>query len=42
MELIVERGLPVRPQGSTAAQTSAPAKKQTPKVPATKAAASGN
>jgi hypothetical protein len=42
MELIVERGLPVRPQGSTAAQTSARARKQTPKARATKAAASGN
>jgi hypothetical protein len=42
MELIVERGLPVRPSGSTAAQTSAPAKKQTPKAPTTKAAVSGN
>jgi hypothetical protein len=52
MELIVERGLPVRPEGissprnsaaqSPAARTSAPVKKQTPKAPATKAAASGN
>jgi len=52
MELIVERGLPVRPEGassaqksaaqSPAAQTSAPLRKQTPKAPATKAAASGN
>jgi hypothetical protein len=52
MELIVERGLPVRPEGASsarnsaaqtsAAQTSAPVKKQTPKAPATKAAASGN
>lgn len=42
MELIVERGLPVRPESSTAAQTSAPAKKQTPKVPVAKAAAHGN
>jgi hypothetical protein len=47
MELIVQRGLPVRPEGassapSPAAQTSAPAKKQTPKAPTTKAAASGN
>jgi hypothetical protein len=47
MELIVERGLPVRPQGassaqSSAAQTSAPVKKQTPKARTTKAAASGN
>jgi hypothetical protein len=42
MELIVQRGLPVRPPGSTAAQTSAPAKKQIPKARTTKAAASGN
>jgi hypothetical protein len=47
MELVVQRGLPVRPQGassaqSSAAQTSAPAKKQTPKARTTKAAASGN
>jgi len=47
MELIVQRGLPVHPEGaasaqSPAAQTSAPVKKQTPKAPATKAAASGN
>jgi hypothetical protein len=47
MELIVERGLPVRPEGASspqnsAAQTSAPQKKQTPKSPATKGAASGN
>ena len=42
MELIVERGLPVRPEGSNAAQTSAPVKKQTPNAPAKKAAASGN
>ncbi len=52
MELIVERGLPVRPEGasspqnsvaqSSAPQTSAPQKKQTPKPSATKAAASGN
>lgn len=42
MELIVQRGLPVRPEGSSAAQTSAPVKKQTPKAPTTKAAASGN
>ncbi len=40
MELIVQRGLPVHPEGSTAAQTSAPVKKQTPKA-STKAAASG-
>lgn len=46
MDLIVERGLPVRPEearaeDSTGAQTSAPAKikKQTPKAPAGKAAA---
>jgi hypothetical protein len=47
MELIVERGLPVRPEGASspqnsAAQTSAPQKKQTPKPPAAKGAASGN
>ena len=42
MELIVQRGLPVRPESSTAAQTSAPPRKQTPKAPTTKAAASGN
>ena len=47
MELIAERGLPVRPEGassvpSSAAQTSAPAKKQTFKAQPTKAAASGN
>jgi hypothetical protein len=42
MELIVQRGLPVRPEGSTAPQTSAPLNQQTPKAPATKAAASGN
>jgi hypothetical protein len=46
MELIAQRGLPVRPQGasaqSSAAQTSAPAKKQPPKARATKPAASGN
>jgi hypothetical protein len=41
MELIVQRGLPVRPESSNAAPTS-PARKQTPKAPATKAAASGN
>jgi hypothetical protein len=41
MDLIVERGLPVRPEGSTSAQAPAPAKKQTPK-PAGKAAAHGN
>jgi hypothetical protein len=47
MELIVQRGLPVRPEGASpaqnsAAQTSAPVKKQTPKAATTKAAASGN
>jgi hypothetical protein len=52
MELIVQRGLPVHPEGassaqssavkSSAAQTSAPGRKQSPKAPATKAAASGN
>lgn len=42
MELIVQRGLPVRPEGSSATQTSAPVKKQAPKAPTTKAAASGN
>jgi hypothetical protein len=42
MELIVQRGLPVRPQGASSAQASAPAKKQTPKARTTKAAASGN
>jgi hypothetical protein len=47
MELIVQRGLPVRPQGassaqSSAAHTSAPAKRQTPKARTTKTAASGN
>ena len=42
MDLIVERGLPVRPEGTTSAQTSAPAKKQTPKAPASKAAEHGN
>jgi hypothetical protein len=42
MELIVQRGLPVHPEGSTATQTSAPAKKQTPKAPTSKTAASGN
>ena len=41
MELIVQRGLPVHPEGSSAAQTSAPVKKQTPKAAMTKAAASG-
>ena len=42
MDLIVERGLPVRPEGSTAPPTSAPATKQSPKAPARKPAASGN
>jgi len=47
MELIEQRGLPVRPEGaspaqSPAARTSAPVKKQTPKATATKASASGN
>jgi hypothetical protein len=47
MALIVQRGLPVRPERaspaqSRAAQTSAPVKRQTPKAPTTKAAASGN
>jgi hypothetical protein len=47
MDLIVKRGLPVRPEnvrpeGSGAAQTSAPANQQTPKAPARTAAASGN
>jgi len=52
MELIAKRGLPVHSEGassapssggkSSAAQTSAPVKKQPPKTPATKAAASGN
>jgi hypothetical protein len=47
MELIVQRGLPVHPEGassaqSSAARTSAPVKKQSPKAPSTKAAASGN
>jgi hypothetical protein len=42
MDLIEQRGLPVRPQGSTATQNSAPAKKQTPKARTTKTAASGN
>lgn len=46
MELIVQRGLPVHPEGassvqSSAAQNSAPVKKQTPKAATTKAAASG-
>jgi len=52
MELIVQRGLPVHPEGASSAQSSAvkssaartfaPVKKQSPKAPATKAAASGN
>jgi hypothetical protein len=47
MELIRQRGLPVRPEGassvqSSAAQTSAPVRKQTRKAPTTKAAASDN
>jgi hypothetical protein len=46
MELIEQRGLPVHAEGassaqSTAAQTSAPVKKQTPKASTKKAAASG-
>jgi hypothetical protein len=46
MELIEQRGLPVHPEGassaqSSAVQTSAPVKKQTPKAATTKAAASG-
>jgi hypothetical protein len=46
MELIVQRGLPVHPESASSAQssveqTSAPAKKQTPKAATTKAAASG-
>src|SRR6266478_7972762 len=46
MELIAQRGLPVHEEGassaqSSATQTSAPVKKQTPKAPTTKAAASG-
>jgi hypothetical protein len=50
MELIVQRGLPVHPEGASSAQnsaaqssapkTSAPVKKQTPKASTTKAAAS--
>jgi hypothetical protein len=45
MELIVQRGLPVHPEGtssvqSSAPKTSAPVKKQTPKAATTKAAAS--
>lgn len=51
MELIAKRGLPVHPEGASsaqsaektsAAQPSAPVKKQTPKAWTTKAAASGN
>jgi hypothetical protein len=47
MELIAQRGLPVRPEGassppSSAAKTSAPVKKETPKTRTTKAAASGD
>ena len=42
MELIVERGLPVRPEGSSATQTSAPVQQQSPKAPAGKAGAHGN
>src|SRR3981189_2569739 len=46
MELIAQRGLPVHEEGassapSSAAQTSAPVKKQAPKAAKTKAAASG-
>jgi hypothetical protein len=46
MELIAQRGLPVHAEGaasvqSSAAQASAPVKKQTPKASTTKAAASG-
>jgi hypothetical protein len=51
MELIAQRGLPVHAEGASSAQTSAsqnsetktsaPVKKQTPKAPTTKAAASG-
>jgi hypothetical protein len=46
MELIEQRGLPVHAEGassaqSSAAQTAAPVKKQTPKAAKTKAAASG-
>jgi hypothetical protein len=42
MELIVQRGLPVHPEGSSATQPSGPARKAPPKATATKAAASGN
>jgi hypothetical protein len=42
MDLIVERGLPVRSEGSTAPQSSAPKTKQSPKMPAHRPAASGN
>src|SRR5258708_14817518 len=51
MDLIVQRGLPVHPEGASSAQisaaknsetkTSAPVKKQTPKASTKKAAASG-
>lgn len=51
MELILQRGLPVHPEGASSAQgsapqssaprTSAPVKKHTPKASTTKAAASG-
>ena len=40
MDLIVERGLPVRPQGSNAAETS-PAKQRRAKTPATEPAQDG-
>lgn len=42
MALIVERGLPVRPQGSTAAQASAPAQQRKPKTPTTTPAQDGS
>jgi hypothetical protein len=42
MELVVARGLPVRPEGASSEQSAAPARKQTPKAPAPKAGASGN
>jgi hypothetical protein len=41
MDLIAERGLPVRPESSTAAQASAPAKQKRPKMPATEPAQDG-
>src|SRR5712692_9315999 len=46
MDLIVQRGLPIHPEGassaqSSAEQTSAPVKKQTPKASTRKVAASG-